>query len=442
MHLRGGKKKHAIKFRNCQYFELQGNGLNCCCASGIPFYLHDVEVFDHIKAAVVPRFPMASLPPPPNGYSACRAVIGDAINRCRYVDTLSRVTIAVKHLENNPASLLSLFQVSISDTGRGISCEEVSMLYECFSSAYPTHFCAPLFWEGELLIITTEFMEEEVRQYQINDAFYKPRIMQLRSLPKESGRYCGTNITLHLKGYPEKLLLYIHDICRKMEILMLKNVVVEVCNARLPMEGSIHEDVLLLSEGLSLPPELSNLERLSVGLANHVLNCLDEENGLPSVSKRTSLKIGKALAGSSETATERIWFFEVCFVVTEAPNIDDTSTSMRQVETKVLFFQDFLCASITPTIVQSLKTKVNWENFGLRIKSIRLDDFGMAIIEWENLSRFDSIGLVLHRYRSNQTRTIPWSREANLLKKSVEESLNDMKQKFPHLFLSHRSIEV
>ncbi|KAI5076723.1 hypothetical protein GOP47_0008788 [Adiantum capillus-veneris] len=379
-----------------------------------------------------------AMPPPvllPNGYAACHAVIGDAINRCRHSDNLSRVTIVIKHLENNPPALLSSFEVLVSDTGPGISREEVSKLFQDFSSAPLTHLCdATLFWGGEMVILTSEFPETEVRQYRVTNAFNQTTIMQLRSLSKDSGRFSGSSIVLNFKGYPRELLLYICDICCKIKILMSKTVAVEVCVERLTSESTVSEDVLLVCEGLALPPELSNLDRLSVGMAAYASRSVN--------ANRVTPKIGKALAASSESSTETHWFFEACFAVTEAMNSGDISMETQVRQTKVLFFQDFICTAVTPTIVQTLKTKVNWESFGLYIKDVQLLETGTAIIEWEGSTRLESIELALHRYRSHQIKAVSWSREVSVCKRCVEDALHDLKLQNPHLFISHQSSEL
>ncbi|MCO5548526.1 hypothetical protein L7F22_001986 [Adiantum nelumboides] len=371
----------------------------------------------------------------PDGYAACHAVIGDAINRCRHSDNLSRITIVVKHLENSLPLLLSSFEVLVSDTGPGISHEEVSKLFYGFSSAHLTHLCdAPLFWGGEMVILTSELLETEIRQYHVRDAFNQATVMQLRSLSKDSGRFSGSSITVKFKGYPRELLLYICDICRQVKILMLKTVAVEVCVERLTSESTVSEDVLLICEGLTLPTECSSLDRLSVGVAGYASRSLN--------SNRSSPKIGKALAASSESSTETFWLFEACIAVTEAMENGGISMDTELSETTILFFQDFISTAVTPTIVQTLKTKVNWESFGLQVKDVQLKETGTAIIQWEGPTRLQSIELALHRYRNCQTKTASWSREVSVCKRCVEDALTDLKHENPHLFMSHRSSEL
>ncbi|MCO5575730.1 hypothetical protein L7F22_029533 [Adiantum nelumboides] len=372
----------------------------------------------------------------PDGYAACHAVIGDAINRCRHSDNLSRITIVVKHLENSSPSLLSSFEVLVSDTGPGISHEEVSKLFHGFSSTHLTHLCdAPLFWGGEMVILTSELLETEIRQYHVRDAFNQPTIMQLRSLSKDCGRFSGSSITVNFKGYPSELLLYICDICHQIKILMLKTVAVEVCVERLTSsESTVSEDVLLICEGLTLPTEHSSLDRLSVGVAGYASRSLNSNGASP--------EIGKALAASSESSTETYWLFEACIAVTEATENGDTSMDTELKETKILFFQDFICTAVTPTIVQVLKTKVIWESFGLQVKDVQLKETGTAIIQWGGPTRLESIELALHRYRNCQTKAASWLREVSVCKRCIEDALNDLKHRNPHLFMSHRSSEL
>ena len=60
-----------------------------------------------------------------------------------------------------------------------------------------------------------------------------------------------------------------------------------------------------------------------------------------------------------------------------------------------------MCATVTPTILEFLKTKVNWANFGLKVKKMQVDEYGVAFIEWDNLAQLESIAIVLHRYRND-----------------------------------------
>jgi hypothetical protein len=68
---------------------------------------------------------------------------------------------------------------------------------------------------------------------------------------------------------------------------------------------------------------------------------------------------------------------------------------------QVFFFQDFIFATITATILEFLEKKVRWTNFGLKVKNIQIDEYGVGIIEWDNLSQLENIAIVLHKYRSD-----------------------------------------
>ncbi|KAH7421382.1 hypothetical protein KP509_13G054500 [Ceratopteris richardii] len=333
--------------------------------------------------------------------------------------------------------MLTSFVLAVSDTGNGISSEDVPKLFQNLSSKLspPHHPCSrPLIWGGEIDMLTSEFMESEVRQYHVKDALSQAKVMQMRSIPKECGTFSGSNIIFNFKGYPQETMHYVSDMSSKIRILMLKTVAVEVCVASQVAEGTFYEDVLLSCEGLSLSPELSSIDRLSIGTANYV-----EKSG---DIQRDSIKIGKAFSGSSESLAETLWFFEVCFAVTESLNTTNSSTKIEPKQMKVLFFEDCVCATITSTILQTLNSKVSWDRFGLSIKDVQVTDTGIALIEWEGPAQLESILLVLHRYRSSQTMLQSWSRETQLCKRCIEDALNDLKQQNPHLFCSHSSKEL
>eukprot|EP00249_Psilotum_nudum_P033341 c50209_g1_i1 orf=43-495(+) len=145
----------------------------------------------------------------PHGvYSACHALIRDAIQRCRSTRELCRITILVKSTGTRDSSTPCSFQVSISDTGPGICHGEFARFYPYLQSSCPLSRktpCASICWGGVLSVMTTDFEEGELRHYQLRLDAYNglPSLIQLHSIPKGSGHFSGTEVSLCAAGPPE-----------------------------------------------------------------------------------------------------------------------------------------------------------------------------------------------------------------------------------------------
>lgn len=66
---------------------------------------------------------------------------------------------------------------------------------------------------------------------------------------------------------------------------------------------------------------------------------------------------------------------------------------------QVLFYEDFCYHHIPEALLDTLKNKIKWKRYGLKIQSIHIQQCGGAVICWEELPRQLDTYLVIHTYR-------------------------------------------
>lgn len=67
---------------------------------------------------------------------------------------------------------------------------------------------------------------------------------------------------------------------------------------------------------------------------------------------------------------------------------------------QVLYFQDFSLSSISNSSLSAL-ISVDWQNYGLKLKSNFVDGDGHAVLEWENAPLFAHIDIAIHSYNKS-----------------------------------------
>ncbi|XP_031501377.1 type 2 DNA topoisomerase 6 subunit B-like isoform X2 [Nymphaea colorata] len=360
-----------------------------------------------------------------------RFLINSAIQRCRSSNRLCRVSIVVKRCLD-----LDL-RISVSDTGDMIDLSEFQVLGN-------HEFCG--LWDGVLSIATTDVHEKEIYNYRV-DAFQTTsasKFVRLPSTLKKSVEFSGTDVSLTTKDDKDICVAWMMQFCRKMLILKIPSITVELIVEH--MVGSTSSDTLVLaSEGVTLPLSTSNIERLSLGMEDYVFKHRNSTDMgcWRCYPNRENLKIGTGLAYEMENLPNDNQMVEAVIVVATVPDYSESDCSLDSVA-KVLYFENFVPCSMPTALLGSL-ARINWKDYGLAIKSHLVDDHGDAVIEWENLQPFTTVELALHCYHKKvkklgtHKKRLP---ERSLVKNAMKLSLDDLKAKYPGLFLSPHAVKI
>ncbi|XP_059066299.1 type 2 DNA topoisomerase 6 subunit B-like [Cryptomeria japonica] len=153
--------------------------------------------------------------------NVCRALVSSAIHRCQATDRLCRITIAIKYPGASKSSSSTTFQISISDTGRGINLPEFLLSYSNINlhRANDIFFSSPQCWDGELSIKTTDMEKTEVQHFWLN--WGESRVVQVGTSSKGRNTFSGTEASFSVQGNLEEFIVYIKDLCQKIAILQI-----------------------------------------------------------------------------------------------------------------------------------------------------------------------------------------------------------------------------
>ncbi|TXG56283.1 hypothetical protein EZV62_017596 [Acer yangbiense] len=338
----------------------------------------------------------------------CIHLISTAFQRCRVSDDLCRLSVVLRCCSSAPDP--SIVRISISDTGIGSSLEEFQDLN------FGREIIDAEKWDGLLSVKTTSISDDEIYHYHLNlrESISARRLTRLPSNPKSE----------------------FNSYFRKMLILKIPNVAIELVVEREDVPGSRCKDVFLANECNPLPFSASNVERLKSGLEDYILKHGNTLQGMCNscFPSWEHLKVGNGVACCTETRRNSGMLMEVIIIISE---LSENISCIREcgAKTEVLYFKDFTPCSINQICLTALTT-VDWKSYGLALERVD-DQGGCAILEWENLPphvHIDMRKLPLLRQKTQLNQ--------NLIKKAVKLALDDLKEKHAGLLLSAHAVKI
>ncbi|XP_010251227.1 PREDICTED: type 2 DNA topoisomerase 6 subunit B-like isoform X2 [Nelumbo nucifera] len=359
----------------------------------------------------------------------CQILICSAVQRCRISDQLCRLSVVLKRC---PDSDPPVIRVSISDTGIG------SCLQEFQGLIYRRNHASAEKWDGMLFITTTSISDNEIFHYHLNfkESAAARRLTRLPSTTKNGLKFSGTEVSLSTWEC-------IDDLVEGITCFFQKKVAVELVVER--MTGS-RENFLLAKDDNLLPCPMSNIECLALGFQDYVLkhgNMFDKQ--CPAcLSRREHLKVGSGVACSSDSLASTGQLMEAVVIFRELPDASSLSCLRECSTTKVIYFQDFLPSVIPQSPLNALRS-IDWENYGLTIKTYVVGESGHAVIEWENLPPSTHIDIVLHCYHKKVKIPRTWQKtqvDRNLAKKAVKLALDNLKERYKGTLLSAHAVKI
>ncbi|XP_058088320.1 type 2 DNA topoisomerase 6 subunit B-like isoform X2 [Magnolia sinica] len=368
----------------------------------------------------------------------CRSLIACAIRRCRISENPCRLSVLLKI---SPDSDPPLARIAISDTGVGSSLAEFQDVEHGRKQISVEN------WDGVLFITTTSICDKEVYHYRLNlkETVAKKKLARLPSTPKKDGKFSGTEVSFSTHESIPDFVAWITRLCREIVIIKVPKVVVELVVEHMNNSGSRCEQLLQANEGIILPSSMPNIERLTSGLEDFVLrhgNALDKECQGCFLS-REHLKVGSGVADGGDSVKSTGQIMEVVIVITEVPkSLNPPCLTACGKSTEVLFFQDFSPCSIPQSSLTALAS-IDWQNYGLALRTHFVDGDGHAVLQWEELPPFAHIDIALHSYHIKPPQTQQRNHEyKNLVKKAVKLALDDLKAKYPGILLSPNALKI
>ncbi|XP_050131610.1 type 2 DNA topoisomerase 6 subunit B-like isoform X2 [Malus sylvestris] len=367
----------------------------------------------------------------------CLQLISSAFQRCRTSEDLCRLSVLLKR---SPPSDPRSVQISVSDTGVGSCAEEfggLKLRREAFGAQI---------WDGLLFVTTTGIGDDEIHHYQLNlkESASGRRLTRLPSNLKNGLQFSGTEVRLSIFENIDVLLPAFCCFFRKILMLKIPNVSIELVVEQGDAPGSRYVNVFVANEGRNpLPFAASNLERLRSGVEDYVFkhgNTLGKKCE-SCFSSGEHLKIGSGAACCTESRRYPGSVMEAVIVISEMSEVASTCPRTCSSKTEVLYFKDFTPCPIPQSSLKAL-TSIDWKSYGLSFGSV-VDQGGFAIVEWDNLPPSVQIDIVLHHYHeqipSARRKTRP---DQNLIKKAIKLALNDLKDNYAGVLLSAHAVKV
>ncbi|KAK1321009.1 hypothetical protein QJS10_CPA03g00372 [Acorus calamus] len=241
--------------------------------------------------------------------------------------------------------------------------------------------------------------------------------------------------------------------CRKILVLKAPKIATEFTVEHVNNIGSKCERILQPNHGSFLPHSMPNIECLISGLEDYVLkheHILDKECQ-SCFSCREHLKAGSGAASSTDVLKDTGQMVEAVIVVAEAQkSVDMLCSRSFSPATEVLYFQDFSPCQIPWSTFEAL-TSIDWQGYGLTLKSNAVNGDGHATLEWDNLPPSTHIAIVLHSYNKKYppyvTVMVSQSRKKNsayrnVIRKAIKLALDNLKAKYMGLFLSPHALKI
>ncbi|XP_077244138.1 type 2 DNA topoisomerase 6 subunit B-like isoform X2 [Tasmannia lanceolata] len=362
----------------------------------------------------------------------CQNLIAFSIQRCRISENLCRLSVV---LQSFPDLDPAVVRVAISDTGAG------SSLAEFQDMGYAGNHVSAENWGN---------CDKEIYRYSLNlkETIATTRLTRLPATAKKGGNFSGTEVSFSTNGSIEEFVAWITGFCRKILILKIPNVAVELIVEHMNSPSSRYEYFLQANEGVLLPSSVSYVERLTSGVEEYILkhrNALDREFQT-CFSSRKHLKVGSGVTCTAESIRNTEQVMEAVIVIVEVPESSDCSCLRAcSTTTEVLYFQDFSPSSSIPLSSLNALTSIDWQSYGLTLRDNHVDLDGNAVLKWENLPPFTHMDIVLHSYHKKAM--IPQTQQRtqvdrNLVKKAVKLAIDDLKTKYMGTFLSPHALKI
>ncbi|KAL8111841.1 hypothetical protein AgCh_019518 [Apium graveolens] len=357
-------------------------------------------------------------------HELCRYFMYLAIQRCRLLDDLCRLSVFLK---SSPLSDPPFVRISISDTGVG------SCLEEFLDIKISRDLILDETWDGVISVATTNICDDKIYHQNLNlkgEASTR-RLTKLPSASKNGARFSGTEISLSTLENVDNLVVQIIDYLQKMRILMIPKLAIEFVIDRGDPSGSRCENIVQAIQCVPLSSD-SNIEYLKSGLEEYVLR---HNNHLQNIChtcfpNRGHLKVGTGVACYSESSRNAGQVMEAVIVISQLS--ESTSPSCFQVcdrKTEVLYYKDFSPCLISRSSLKAL-TSIDWKSYGLTLRS-NSDENSNALLEWENLP------LVVMPPAKQMDTT-----ERNLTRKAVKFALDDLKEKNAGVLLTAQTLKI
>ncbi|XP_021727466.1 type 2 DNA topoisomerase 6 subunit B-like [Chenopodium quinoa] len=374
----------------------------------------------------------------------CKQLISLAIQRCRLSGDPCRLSVFVRRITISD-SLLT--QISISDTGAGSCLKEFQDLkLGCNGLSQ---------WDGILSVTTTSLGDFELYHYKVNlkERASNRKTIKLPSSPKKNAIFSGTEVSVTSAEEMEVILEDMTCFLRKMVILKINNIAIELVAESHDGHGLQHENAVLATELTSPNSESSNVLQLASGLEDYVCKHRKlSEKCLSCFSSRDNLKVGNGQACQQKHGND-VFSVEVVILISENELLDSSDPScLKAFETKteVLYFRDFSPCSIHQSASKALRS-IKWNNYGLTPRSIA-DEENSLIFEWETLPPYTHIDIALHCYNKQYPLQaiyvkVPPLRqgtqlETKLVKEAISLALDDLKERYTGALLSDHALKI
>ncbi|KAB2624740.1 hypothetical protein D8674_016400 [Pyrus ussuriensis x Pyrus communis] len=356
----------------------------------------------------------------------CLQLISSAFQRCRTSEDLCRLSVLLKR---SPPSDPRSVQISVSDTGVGSCAEDfggLKLRREAFGAQI---------WDGLLFVTTTSIGDDQIHHYQFNlkESASGRRLTRLSSNPKNGLQFSGTEVCLSISESIDVLLAAFSCFFRKILILKIPNVSIELVVEQGDAPGSRYVNLFLSNEGRNpLPFAASNLERLKSGVEDYVFKHRNTSGKKceSCFSSGEHLKIGSGTVCCTESRRYPGSVMEAVIVISEMSEVASTCPRTCSSKTEVLYFKDFTPCRIPQSTLKAL-TSIDWKSYGLSFGSV-VDQGGFALVEWENLPPSITIPSAGRKTRPDQ----------NLIKKAIKLALNDLKDNYAGVLLSAHAVKV
>ncbi|XP_056683111.1 type 2 DNA topoisomerase 6 subunit B-like isoform X1 [Spinacia oleracea] len=368
-----------------------------------------------------------------------KQLISLAVQRCRLSGDPCRISVFLRQITVSDSVFT---QISISDTGVG-SClkefQELKIGYNGFAE-----------WDGMLSVTTTSLGDSEIFHYKVNLKENAPnkRLIKLPSSPKKNAVFSGTEVSTSSAEDMELLLADMSSFLRKMIILKMHNIAIELVAESRDEHGLQHEKVVLATE-LTLPsPKSSNVLQLASGLEDYVCKHRNfNEKCQSCFSSRDNLKVGNGQACRQKHGNDALTV-EVVIIISDNELLGPSNSSPSclkafESKTEVLYYREFSPCSVHQSAVKALGS-IKWNKYGLTPRSIS-DEENSLVFEWENLPPNTHIDIALHSY--DKQVTVPPLRqgiqlETKLVKEAISLALDDLKERYTGALLSDHALKI
>nr|XP_017235109.1 PREDICTED: type 2 DNA topoisomerase 6 subunit B-like isoform X1 [Daucus carota subsp. sativus] len=371
-------------------------------------------------------------------HELCRYFMYLAIQRCRLLDDLCRLSVSLK---SSPLSDPPFVRISISDTGVG------SCLEEFLNIKISQDLFLDETWDGVISVATTNISDDKIYHHNLNlkGDLSMQRLTQSPPASKNGAKFSGTEISLSTLETVDDLLAQIIRYLQKMRILMIPKLAIEIGIDHGDPSGSRYEDIIQAIQCVSLSSD-SNIEYLKSGLEDYVLKHNHRLHNIchSCFPDREHLKVGTGVACCSKSGRNAGQVLEAVIIISQLSK--STSPSCIPVccgKTEVLYYKDFSPCLISRPSLNAL-TSIDWKSYGLTLRSYS-DENSDALLEWENLPLGFHIDIVLHRYQK-QVVMLPANQkdttERSLTRKAVKLALDNLKEKNAGVLLTAQTLKI